>query len=79
MTTDIHAKSQEILAPPDFSLPGSKNIAVTFMIAYEGWSAGKTPGIGPMGNPLPPGNIDTNALSWANMGPGAASGAFSRC
>lgn len=67
MTSDMQ-QSREILAPPDFLWPGSKNIAVTFMIAYEGWSAGKAPGIGPMGNPLPAGNLDTNALSWGEYG-----------
>lgn len=67
MAADMQ-KPREILAPADFQWPGSKNIAVTFMIAYEGWSEGKTPGIGPMGNPLPPGNLDTNALSWGEYG-----------
>ena len=38
MISDMQ-QSREILAPPDFLWPGSKNIAVTFMIAYEGWSA----------------------------------------
>ena len=61
-------KPEEILAPADFRWPGPKNIAVTFMIAYEGWSEGKAPAIGPMGNPLPPGNLDTNALSWGEYG-----------
>lgn len=37
----------------DFLWPGGKRVAVIFNIAYEGWSDGKTPGIGPMGNPLP--------------------------
>ena len=53
----------------DFVWPGGKRIAVIFNIAYEGWSDGKTPGIGPMGNPLPSGTLDTNALSWAAYGP----------
>lgn len=56
------------MAPANFSWPGGKSVAVTFLIAYEGWSAGKAPGIGPMGNPLPPGNLDTNALSWGEYG-----------
>lgn len=67
MAADMQ-KPREILAPSDFQWPGSKNIAVTFMIAYEGWSEGKAPGIGPMGNFLPPGNLDTNALSWGEYG-----------
>jgi len=41
---------------------------VLFNIAYEAWSDGKGPGIGPMGNPLPAGHFDTNALSWGNYG-----------
>ena len=53
----------------DFVWPGGKRVAVIFNIAYEGWSDGKTPGIGPMGNPLPSGTLDTNALSWAAYGP----------
>jgi len=60
--------AREILAPTNFLWPGGKSIAVTYMIAYEGWSAGKAPGIGPMGNPLPSGNLDTNALSWGEYG-----------
>jgi peptidoglycan/xylan/chitin deacetylase (PgdA/CDA1 family) len=53
----------------DFLWPGGKRVAVIFNIAYEGWSDGKTPGIGPMGNPLPSGHLDTNAMSWAAYGP----------
>ena len=52
----------------DFRWPGGRTIAVVFNIAYEAWSDGKAPGIGPMGNPLPPGTFDTNALSWGNYG-----------
>lgn len=53
----------------DFLWPGGKRVAVIFNIAYEGWSDGKTPGIGPMGNPLPSVHLDTNAMSWAAYGP----------
>ncbi|HZP75892.1 MAG TPA: polysaccharide deacetylase family protein [Pseudolabrys sp.] len=52
----------------DFRWPGGRKIAVVFNVAFEGWSDGKTPGIGPMGNPLPAGTLDTNALSWGNYG-----------
>ena len=48
--------------------PGGRHVAVIFNIAYEAWSDGKAPGIGPMGNPLPAGAFDTNALSWGNYG-----------
>ncbi len=61
------AKIQRL--PRNFTWPNGKRIAVIFNIAYEGWSDGKVPGIGPMGNPLPPGHLDTNAMSWAAYGP----------
>ena len=41
---------------------------MVFNIAYEAWSDGRSPGIGPMGNPLPPGTFDTNARSWGEYG-----------
>ncbi len=52
-----------------FRWPGGKRIAIFFNIAFEAWSDGKGPGIGPMGNPLPPGHFDTNALSFGGYGP----------
>src|SRR5216683_3433518 len=52
----------------DFRWPGGRLVAVVFNVAYEAWSDGKAPGIGPMGNPLPPGTFDTNALSWGRYG-----------
>lgn len=55
--------------PPQFRFPDGRRIAVVFNIAYEAWSDGKAPGIGPMGNVLQPGYFDTNAHSWANFGP----------
>ena len=55
--------------PPQFRFPGGRRIAVVFNIAYEAWSDGKAPGIGPMGNVLQPGYFDTNAHSWATFGP----------
>lgn len=54
---------------PDFRWPGGRHVAVVFNVALEGWSNGKAPGIGPMGNPLPAGIFDTNALSWGQYGP----------
>ncbi len=53
----------------DFRWPGGRRIGIVFNIAYEGWSEGKAPGIGPMGNVLQPGYFDTNAHSWATFGP----------
>lgn len=54
--------------PNHFRWPGGHRIAVIFNIAYEAWSDGQAPGIGPMGNVLQPGFFDTNAHSWANYG-----------
>jgi peptidoglycan/xylan/chitin deacetylase (PgdA/CDA1 family) len=52
----------------DFRWPGSRHVAVVLNVAFEGWSDGKAPGIGPMGNPLPGGIFDTNALLWGHYG-----------
>jgi peptidoglycan/xylan/chitin deacetylase (PgdA/CDA1 family) len=54
--------------PADFRWPGGKRVAVIFNIAYEAWSDGQAPGIGPMGNVLKPGFFDTNAHSWGQFG-----------
>jgi peptidoglycan/xylan/chitin deacetylase (PgdA/CDA1 family) len=51
-----------------FRWPGGRSLAVVFNVAFEGWSEGHAPGIGPMGNPLPPGSFDTNATSWGAYG-----------
>jgi hypothetical protein len=51
-----------------FRWPGGRHVAVVLNVAYEGWSDGKAPGIGPMGNPLPAGAFDINALSWGAYG-----------
>jgi len=52
----------------NFRWPGGARIAIFFNIAFEAWSDGKGPGIGPMGNPLPAGHFDTNALAFGNYG-----------
>jgi peptidoglycan/xylan/chitin deacetylase (PgdA/CDA1 family) len=54
--------------PDSFRWPGGKRVAVIFNLAYEAWSDGQAPGIGPMGNVLKPGFFDTNAHSWASFG-----------
>jgi peptidoglycan/xylan/chitin deacetylase (PgdA/CDA1 family) len=54
--------------PDDFRWPGGKRVAIIFNIAYEAWSDGQAPGIGPMGNVLKPGFFDTNAHSWGSFG-----------
>jgi peptidoglycan/xylan/chitin deacetylase (PgdA/CDA1 family) len=43
-------------------------VAVIVNVAYEAWSDGVGPGVGPMGNPLPPRVADTNAMSWGHYG-----------
>lgn len=53
---------------PGFRWPGGARVGVIFNIAYEGWSEGQVPGIGPMGNPLKPGFFDANAASWGKYG-----------
>ena len=48
--------------------PDGKNIAVTFSIMFEGWEDGIAPPIGPMGNPLKPGYLDTANIGWGEYG-----------
>lgn len=68
MTTD-NEPLRVLRAKDSFRFPGGKRIGIVFNIAYEAWSDGKAPGIGPMGNVLQPGYFDTNAHSWASFGP----------
>ena len=56
------------MAQVNWQWPGGKSIAVIFNVCLEAWSEGKAPGISPMGNPLPPGALDTMAISWAAYG-----------
>lgn len=51
-----------------FRWPGGRSVAVIFNVAYEAWSDNMAPGVGPMGNPLPSGVLDTNAISWGAYG-----------
>jgi hypothetical protein len=53
---------------PRLPLPDGKRAVVLLNIAYETWSAGAVPGLGPMGNPLPAGVPDTNAESFGEYG-----------
>ena len=53
---------------PGWMWPNGNRIAVVFNVCLEAWSDGKAPGISPMGNPLPPGVLDTMAISWAAYG-----------
>jgi len=65
---DIHAGGTETHPPEGFTWPGDKKIGVVFRMAYEWWSDGAWPGIGPMGNPLKGGTPDLNAIGWAEDG-----------
>lgn len=48
--------------------PEGKRLAVSVNIMCEAWSDDAAPGIGPMGNPLKAGYLDTQARSWAEYG-----------
>ncbi|MCH2548924.1 MAG: polysaccharide deacetylase family protein [Alphaproteobacteria bacterium] len=48
--------------------PKGKKLAVSVNIMCEAWTDDAAPGIGPMGNPLKPGFLDTQARSWAEYG-----------
>jgi peptidoglycan/xylan/chitin deacetylase (PgdA/CDA1 family) len=63
------SSSTILRAPDSFRWPGGQRVGIVFNIAYEGWSEGQVPGIGPMGNPLKPGFFDANAASWGLYGP----------
>lgn len=65
----MSSNSTILRAPDSFRWPGGQRVGVVFNIAYEGWSEGQVPGIGPMGNPLKPGFFDANAASWGLYGP----------
>jgi peptidoglycan/xylan/chitin deacetylase (PgdA/CDA1 family) len=68
-TEDIVARGARVVrAGENFRWPGRRRVAVVLNVAYEAWSDGKAPGVGPMGNPLPAGAFDTNALSWGAYG-----------
>ena len=48
--------------------PEGKRLAVSVIIMCEAWTDDAAPGIGPMGNPLRAGVLDTQARSWAEYG-----------
>src|SRR3981081_4142812 len=64
----VHAGATETALPADFRWPGGKRLAGFFRCAFEGWSDGHWPGVGPMGNPLKPGVPDLNAIGFAEYG-----------
>ena len=55
-------------APAPKGWPGQRPLAVSFHIMCEAWTDDAAPGIGPMGNPLKAGFLDTQARSWALYG-----------
>ena len=65
---DIHAAGTELPPPADFRWPGGRRLGIFFRVALEGWSEGCWPSFGPMGNPLPAGAPDLNALGWVEYG-----------
>jgi hypothetical protein len=48
--------------------PQGRALAVSVSVMLEGWTDDAAPGIGPMGNPLNAGVLDTQARSWAEYG-----------
>jgi peptidoglycan/xylan/chitin deacetylase (PgdA/CDA1 family) len=51
--------------------PEGRSLAVSVNVMLEQWSDDVAPGLGPMGNPLRAGVLDTQARSWAAYGPNA--------
>lgn len=49
--------------------PRGRSIAVSVSVMLEGWTDDSAPGLGPMGNPLRAGVLDSQARSWAEYGP----------
>lgn len=56
------------MSVPAQTWPTGQRLAVTINVMYEQWSPGTAPGIGPVGNPLPAGATDYQALSWSDYG-----------
>jgi len=49
--------------------PKGRPLAISVSVMLEGWTDDSAPGLGPMGNPLKAGVLDTQACSWAEYGP----------
>ena len=52
----------------DFRWKDGKKVAIIVNVPFEGWSEGAHSGVGPMGNVLRAGVLDTNAVSWGLYG-----------
>lgn len=48
--------------------PKNRPLAISVNIMCEAWTDDAAPGIGPMGNPLKSGHLDSQARSWAEYG-----------
>ncbi len=68
MTTSVYRPGNIERLGPDFRWKNGAKAAVIVDIAYECWSDGAYSGVGPMGNVLKPGAVDTNAISWGRYG-----------
>ncbi len=53
---------------PPRGWPEDRPLAVSFHVMCEAWTDESAPGVGPMGNPIRAGTLDTQAQSWARYG-----------
>ena len=53
---------------PPRGWPAGRPLAISFHIMCEAWPDDAAPGVGPMGNPIRAGVLDTQARSWARYG-----------
>lgn len=56
------------MSDASYTWPGGKTAALVVNIMVEQWAPGVAPGLGPLGNPLPAGALDNQAVSWADYG-----------
>jgi peptidoglycan/xylan/chitin deacetylase (PgdA/CDA1 family) len=57
------------MTPNDQAIwPNGARTALVINVMYEQWDPMKSPGLGPMGNPLPANLMDYQAISWADYG-----------
>lgn len=56
------------MTPTGYTWPNGKTAALAVNVMFEQWAPGVAPGLGPMGNPLPAGVLDYQAVSWADYG-----------
>jgi peptidoglycan/xylan/chitin deacetylase (PgdA/CDA1 family) len=68
MVNSIYRPSNIKRLGSEFLWKDDKKVAVIIDVAYECWTDNNYSGVGPMGNILKPGFIDTNAISWGRYG-----------